>query len=292
MLTNKNILITGGEGFIGSNLARFLSKNNNIKIFDIKTGKDIRNLKLLKKELEDIDYVFHFAGLISVEESTRKPLEYIESNAIGDYNVLKASLDAGVKKVIFASSAAVYGDNPENPKKENMYLIPKATYSILKLTTEKIMKNFRNDGLDAVSLRFFNIYGPGQKLNSSYAAVIPIFINKALKNEDLVIFGDGKQTRDFIYIKDVINACILAAEKGSGEFNIGSGVPTSINDLANLIIELTNSKAKVLHEKQREGDIVHSLADVTKANKVLGFQPSYDIKSGLKETIEWFKNQK
>lgn len=292
MLTDKNILITGGEGFIGSNLARFLAKNNNIKIFDIKTGKDIRNLKLLKKELEGIDHVFHFAGLIDVEESTRKPLEYIESNAVGSYNVLKASLDAGVKKVIFASSAAVYGDYSENPKKESMYLIPKATYSILKLTTEKIMKTFRNDGLDTVSLRFFNIYGPGQKLNSSYAAVIPIFISKALKNEDLVIFGDGKQTRDFIYIKDVINACILAAEKGSGEFNIGSGVPTSINDLANLIIELTNSKAKILHEKQREGDIVHSLADITRAKEILGFQPIYDIKGGLKETIEWFKSQK
>jgi len=292
MLTNKNILITGGEGFIGSNLARFLEKNNNIKIFDIKSGKDIRNLEHLKNELKDVDFVFHFAGLISVEESTRKPLEYIETNAIGDYNILKATLEAGVKKVIFASSAAVYGDYPENPKKENMYLIPKTPYSILKLTTEKIMKTFRNDGLDTVSLRFFNVYGPGQKLNSSYAAVIPIFINKALKNENLVIFGDGKQTRDFIYIKDVINACVLAAEKGSGEFNIGSGVPTSINTLANIITELTNSKAKILHEKQREGDIIHSLADITRAKEILGFKPSYDIRAGLKETIEWFKLQK
>jgi UDP-glucose 4-epimerase len=128
MLTNKNVLITGGEGFIGSNLARFLAKNNNIKIFDIKTGKDIRNLDLLKKELKDVDYVFHFAGLISVEESIRKPLEYVESNVIGSYNVLKAALDAGIKKVIFASSAAVYGDCPENPKKENIHLTPKVPY--------------------------------------------------------------------------------------------------------------------------------------------------------------------
>jgi UDP-glucose 4-epimerase len=292
MLTNKNVLITGGEGFIGSNLARFLAKNNNIKIFDIKTGKDIRNLDLLKKELKDVDYVFHFAGLISVEESIRKPLEYIESNVVGSYNVLKAALDAGIKKVIFASSAAVYGDCPENPKKENIHLTPKIPYSILKLTTERIMEAFRNDRLDTVSLRFFNVYGPGQKLNSSYSAVIPTFINNALKNENLVIFGDGKQTRDFIYIKDVINACILAAEKGSGEFNIGSGMPTSINDLARLIIKLTNSKAKILYEKQREGDIIHSLADITKAKEILGFQPSYDIGPGLKETIEWFKDQK
>jgi len=292
MLTNKNILITGGEGFIGSNLARFLSKNNNIKIFDIKAGKDIKNLELLKKELEGIDLVFHFAGLISVEDSIRKPLEYIENNAVGSYNVLKAALDADVKKVIFASSAAVYGDNPENPKKEFMYLIPKTSYSILKLTIEKIMETFRDDGLNTISLRFFNVYGPGQKLNSSYSAVIPIFINKALKNESLVIFGDGNQTRDFIYIRDVINACTLAAEKGSGEFNIGSGVETSINNLANIIIELTNSKAKVLHEKPREGDIIHSLADISRANKILGFKPSYNIRTGLKETIDWFKNQK
>jgi UDP-glucose 4-epimerase len=292
MLTNKNVLITGGEGFIGSSLARFLAKNNNIKIFDIKTGKDIRNLDLLKNELKDVDFVFHFAGLISVEESTRKPLDYIENNAIGSYNVLKAALDTGVKKVIFASSAAIYGDYPENPKNEKMYLIPKTPYSILKLTIERIMEIFRNDGLDTVSLRFFNIYGPGQKLNSSYSAVILIFINNALKNENLVIFGDGKQTRDFIYIKDVINACILAAERGSGEFNIGSGIPTSINDLAKLIIELTNSKVKILYEKQREGDIINSLADISKANELLGFKPIYDIRTGLKETINWFKNQK
>jgi UDP-glucose 4-epimerase len=218
-------------------------------------------------------------------------MEYIETNAVGDYNVLKAALEAGVKKVIFASSAAVYGDHPRNPKKENTYLIPKTTYSILKLTTEKIMETFRNDGLDTVSLRFFNIYGPGQKLNSSYAAVIPIFINRALKNEDLVIFGNGNQTRDFIYIKDVINACVLAAEKGSGEFNIGSGTSTSIKELADLIIELANSKSKIMYEKQREGDIIHSLADITKAKEVLGFKPSYDIRAGLKETIEWFKTQ-
>ena len=273
MLTNKNILITGGEGFIGGHLARFLAKNNNVKIFDIKTGKDIRNLDLLEKELKGIDYVFHFAGLISVEESIRKPLEYIENNLIGSYNVLKASLNAHVKKVIFASSAAVYGDNPENPKNENTYPIPKSPYSILKLTVEKLMKMFRTDGLDTISLRFFNVYGPGQKLNSSYSSVIPIFISRALKNDNLVVLGDGKQTRDFIYIEDIINACILASVKGSGEFNIGSGKQTSINDIAKIIIELTNSKSKILNKKQREGDIVHSLADISKAKEVLGFQP-------------------
>jgi UDP-glucose 4-epimerase len=292
MIKNKNILITGGNGFIGINLANQLNKNNYVKIYDIKGGKDIKNFKLLTKELRDVDIVFHFAALISVEESTRKPLEYIETNIIGSYNVLKAALDNGVKKVIFSSSAAVYGDSPRNPKKELMPLIPKSPYAFSKVAVEKFMEIFRNNGLNTISLRFFNVYGPGQKLNSSYSSVIPIFIKRALKNEDLIIYGSGKQTRDFIYVDDVTNACILAAEKGSEIFNIGSGTPTSINELSNLIIEITNSKSKIKNDKQREGDIVHSLADITKAKKYLGFKPRYGIREGLKNTVEWFKNQK
>jgi len=289
MIKNKNVLITGGKGFIGSHLVEALSNNNNVKIYDIKNGKDIRNFKLLKKELENIDFVFHFAALISVEESIRNPLEYIETNIIGSYNVLKAALDNGVKKIIFSSSAAVYGDYPKKPKKENMPIIPKSPYAFSKVTVERLMENFNNNGLSTMSLRFFNVYGPNQKLNSSYASVIPIFIKRTLKNEDLIIYGSGKQTRDFIYVDDVANACILAAEKGSGIFNIGSGTPTSINELSNLIIELTNSKSKINYQRKREGDIVHSLADITKAKKYLGFKPKFDIRSGLENTIEWFK---
>ena len=292
MIKNKNVLITGGKGFIGSHLVKALSNNNNVKIYDIKNGKDIRNFKLLKKELENIDFVFHFAALISVEESIRNPLEYIETNIIGSFNVLKAASETGVKKVIFSSSAAVYGDYPKNPKKENMPIIPKSPYAFSKVATEKFMEIFRNNGLNTISLRFFNVYGPGQKLSSSYASVIPIFIKKTLKNEDLIIYGSGKQTRDFIYVDDIANACILAAEKGSEVFNIGSGKSFSINELSNLIIELTDSKSKIKNDKQREGDIVHSLADITKAKKYLGFKPRYGIREGLENTIEWFKNQK
>jgi UDP-glucose 4-epimerase len=290
-LKDKSILITGGRGFIGNHLFRALSENNDVKIFDIVDGKDVKNFDLLKKELKNVDVVFHLAGLISVEESMRNPLGYIENNIIGSYNVLKAALENNVKKVVFASSAAVYGDYPENPKKEDMHLIPKSPYAFSKVAAERFMENFNNNGLSTISLRFFNIYGPEQKIDSSYASVIPIFITKALRNENLIIYGNGKQTRDFIYIEDIINALILASEKGSGVFNIGSGKPTSINELSNLIIELANSKSKIIHEKEREGDIIHSLSDISKANKILGFKPIYDLRTGLIETIEWFRKQ-
>jgi len=291
-MKNKNIIITGGEGFIGSRLYELLSKDNNVKIFDIKSGKDIRDFELLKRELKNVEIVFHLAGSISVEESMKKPLVYIENNIIGSYNMIKASLESGVEKFVFASSAAVYGNYTENPKKEDMQLIPSSPYAFSKVTTEKFMDRFNSDGLNTVSLRFFNVYGPKQDINSPYAAVIPIFIKKALKNEDLIIYGDGNQTRDFIYIDDIVNACILAAEKGSGVFNIGSGVSISINDIAKLIIELINSKSRIIHEKERQGDIIHSLTSITKANRILGFAPKYDIRTGLKNTIEWFKTQK
>lgn len=290
-MKDKSILITGGRGFIGNHLFRALSENNDVKIFDIVDGKDVKNFDLLKKELKNVDVVFHLAGLISVEESMRNPLGYIENNIIGSYNVLKAALENNVKKVVFASSAAVYGDYPENPKKEDMHLIPKSPYAFSKVAAERFMENFNNNGLSTISLRFFNIYGPEQKIDSSYASVIPIFITKALRNENLIIYGNGKQTRDFIYIEDIINALILASEKGSGVFNIGSGKPTSINELSNLIIELANSKSKIIHEKEREGDIIHSLSDISKANKILGFKPIYDLRTGLIETIEWFRKQ-
>lgn len=289
-MKNKNVLITGGKGFIGSRLFENLSKDNNVKVFDKKDGKDIMDFVILKKELKNIDVAFHFAGSVSVEESMKKPLEYIE-NIFGSYNVLRAAKEAGVKKVVFASSASVYGDHPENPKKEDMPLIPKSPYAFSKVASEKFMENFNNDGLNTISLRFFNIYGPGQNVNSAYAAVIPIFIKKALNNEDLNIYGDGNQTRDFIYIDDIVKACILAGEKGSGIINIGSGKPVSVNDIAKLIIELTNSKSKIRHVENRTGDIVHSLSNISRAKNILGFEPQYDIKTGLKSHIEWFKNQ-
>lgn len=290
-MKNKNILITGGKGFIGSYLVETLSKDNNVKVFDIQDGKDIKDFELLKRELKNVDVVFHLAGLISVEESMRKPLDYIENNIIGSYNLLKSASETGVKKIVFASSASVYGDYPENPKKEDMPLIPKSPYAFAKITVERLVDKFNGNELKTVSLRFFNIYGPGQNVNSAYAAVIPIFIKKALNNEDLIIYGDGNQTRDFIYIDDVINACVLASEKGSGAINIGSGIPISVNEIAKLIIELTNSKSKIRHIENRSGDITHSLSDISRAKDLLGFEPKYDIRTGLKKTIEWFKSE-
>jgi len=290
VIRNKNILVTGGRGFIGSNLADELSKNNNIKIYDIVDKKDIRNYKLLEKELKGIDYVFHFAGLVSVEESIKEPEKTIETNVIGSLNVLKASLKHRIKKIVFSSSCAVYGDFPKNPKGEDMPLRPESPYATSKIIIERLLKMFHEKhGLKTISLRYFNVYGPKQNPNSQYAAVVPIFIKRSLENKDLIIHGDGKQTRDFIFIEDVIKANVLAAENDScGIFNIGSGTETNINSLAKLTIELTKSKSKIKYDKPRKGDIIHSSANISKAMKILGFKPKYNLKNGLEKTIKRF----
>lgn len=284
MLSNKNILITGGEGFIGSKLAKALSEENNVKIFDIKSGNDIMNFDFILKATRDIDVVFHLASLISVEESIRNPSKYIENIFDGGNNVLRAAAENNVKRFVFSSSASVYG---EGLSSESSPIAPKSTYALLKAVFEKQMKLY--DKLETVSLRFFNVYGPGQKINSGYSAVIPTFITNAIKNKDLIIFGNGEQSRDFVYVEDVVRACCLAANKGSGVFNVGSGKTTSVNELADIIIELSGSKSKRIYKDPKSGEIFASVSDISKSKSVLGFEPQYNIRDGLSRTIEWFK---
>ena len=248
LIKNKNIVITGGAGFIGSNTVEELMKNNNITIIDniqkeannntpnVKFIKgDITDTNILKNTFKDSDYVIHLAAQTSVEQSIKDPIQTNNTNITGTLNVLTAARDTNIKKVIFASSAAIYGDTTEIPIKETTPLNPKTPYAISKISGEYYCKSFLElYGLETVSLRFFNVFGPGQKLNSTYSAVIPKFINAMLKNERPTIYGDGKQTRDFIFVKDVVNAitkAIIEKNAVGKSINIATGKNTTLNEL-------------------------------------------------------------
>ncbi|MDC1324472.1 NAD-dependent epimerase/dehydratase family protein [Flavobacteriaceae bacterium] len=303
----KKYLITGGAGFIGSHIAEYLSNNGHkVTILDsLRTGfeknlnglnvdfvnGDIRDVELLNKLGKDVDSIFHLAALVSVPESLLKVKECIDINATGTINVLEAAKKNKNCKVILSTSAANYGDNPTLPKVETMVPEPMTPYSITKLDGEFYLKMYLDQfNVQTASLRYFNVFGPRQDPKSAYAAAVPIFISKALQNKPITIYGDGLQTRDFIYVKDVVRANIMASEKGNGTFNVALGNSTSILELAQRIIKLTNSKSEIKFLKERSGDIKHSKADVTKF-KELGFVPKYSLDEALEETIAFYHNQ-
>ncbi|MBO8181469.1 MAG: SDR family oxidoreductase [Archaeoglobus sp.] len=299
-------VVTGGCGFIGSNLAEELSKFMDVVVLDnLSTGKssnlegidvefvkgDILDFDLLKKIFKDSEYVFHLAAIVSVQESVDNPVLANEVNIRGTLNILEAARFGEVKKIIYSSSCAVYGDSEELPLKEESLPRPKSPYAVSKLAAENYCKVFSEIyGLKTVSLRYFNVYGPRQDPFSDYAAVIPRFISKALKGESPIIYGDGEQTRDFIYVRDVVKANILAMEKGEGVYNIASGKSITINELAKLVIRMVGAKTEPVYEEEREGDIRHSVADISKA-KELGFSPSYTLEEGIKETIDYWRDR-
>ena len=299
------IVITGGAGFIGSNLAEELSKekdNEVIIIDDLSTGKienikglnirfvegSITDLNLLKSIFKDVDYVFHQAAIASVQKSIEDPKRTDEVNAKGTLNVLIAARDGGVKKVVYASSSAVYGDTPKLPKREDMTPNLLSPYAITKLIGEYYCKVFDEVyGLKTVSLRYFNIYGPRQDPHSDYAAVIPRFINRVLENKPPMIYGDGEQTRDFTFVKDVVRANILAIRSdATGVYNIASENRISINELANIIIKFLEKNLIPIYNDPKEGDVKHSFGDISKAKRDLDYEPRYSFKEGLKRTIK------
>ena len=306
MIKNKLIVVTGGAGFIGSHIAEELSEDNDVIVIDnLYAGKienvppnvrfiqaDIRDYKSIAELISQADYVFHEAALVSVVESVERPLLTEEINVLGTLNILKALSD-GQGKLIFASSAAVYGDNQKLPLKESEKPKPLSPYGITKLSAEYYCKVFYElYGVPTVSLRYFNVFGERQGYNQ-YAGVISIFINRALKGEPLIIYGDGKQTRDFIYVKDVVKANILAAEssRANGKvFNVARGERTTIVELALKIIDATNSPSSIIFDKPRPGDIKHSQADISEIRK-LGFKPGYSLEDGLLRTIEWYRRK-
>jgi len=304
MIKNKLIVVTGGAGFIGSHIAEELSEDNDVIVIDnLYAGKienvppnvrfiqaDIRDYKSIAELISQADYVFHEAALVSVVESVERPLLTEEINVLGTLNILKALSD-GQGKLIFASSAAVYGDNQNLPLKESEKPKPLSPYGITKVSAEYYCKVFYElYGVPTVSLRYFNVFGERQGYNQ-YAGVISIFINRALKGEPLIIYGDGRQTRDFIYVKDVVKANILAAEssRANGKvFNVARGERTTIVELALKIIDATNSPSSIIFDKPRPGDIRHSQADISEIMK-LGFKPEYSLEEGLLKTVEWYR---
>lgn len=299
------IFITGGAGFIGSHMVEALSDaGHTVTVFDnLRSGKksslnnykhvfvhgDIRDYQQLKNAMKDSEYVFHFAALTSVAESMTNIDDCISINLNGTLNVLNAAKETSVKKVIFASSAAVYGDDPVLPKKEDMRLDPKSPYAITKADGEYYCNLYQDSyGVPTVSTRFFNVFGERQDPHSSYAAAIPQFITKCITDQPISIYGDGTQTRDFIYVKDLVKALVLVMEKGTGVYNIGYGKVIDINSLVKMIKDYLNSDSKIQYMAERLGEIKHSYSSIEKL-KSLGFIPDYSLEIGLQRTIEYFK---
>ncbi|MCK9281193.1 MAG: NAD-dependent epimerase/dehydratase family protein [Melioribacteraceae bacterium] len=301
------VVITGGAGFIGSHIAEhWISKGADVHIIDNLRSGHLKNIEINKdahfhqnsiteKEvvrniLKDCDYIHHLAALISVPESVLNPYECVDINVTGLLNVLESAKETNVKKIVLSSSAAIYGDNPITPKTTDLYPAPKSPYGITKLDGEYYLAMYNEMyGLGAVSLRYFNVFGPRQDPKSQYAAAIPIFVSKAVKNEPIIVYGDGEQTRDFIYVKDVVKANVTAAlSDKNGVFNVASGNKISINQLIELILNETGSSSKVEYQEERPGDIKHSLASINETSQQIGFKADYDLITGLKNTISYF----
>ena len=304
-MTNKRVLITGGAGFIGSHLVEgWLQKGAEVIVLDNLRSGNYDNIKdfnttfingsitdkqLVEEITEGIDYIHNLAALVSVPESVYNPIECVNINVIGLLNILEAAKKNNVKKVIHFSSAAVYGENPQSPKHTRLTPDPRTPYGITKLDGEYYLNFYREAfGLDTLSFRCFNVYGPRQNPESQYAAAVPIFIYKSLANKEITIYGDGEQTRDFIYVKDIVKANIKAAEMPNlnGVFNLGTGESISINDLVKIVLEVTNSKSEVIYQPERAGDIRFSLADINDTQKAIQIYDYYTLKEGLTETIK------
>lgn len=296
------VLVTGGAGFIGSHIAEhFAEAGHTVRILDnLATGYiknipqnkniefiqgDICDFSLVEKAVSGIDYVFHEAALVSVPLSCERPAEAFRINTLGTLNVLKACVKANVNKFVTASSAAVYGNNPVLPKREDMYPEPASPYAISKLDGEYLARMFyENHGLRTTCLRYFNVYGPRQDPRSPYAAVIPIFLDRAKAGKDLIIYGDGLQSRDFVHVKDVVRANVAALEHGDGQvFNVAMGKSVTILELAENIIKLTGSSSKIVHAAPRAGDVKDSRADVSKISS--WWKGEIELQDGLKSLI-------
>lgn len=308
-MKNKKVIVTGGLGFIGSNLVERLIANNEVTIIDDESTGKIENIKHITSDnltlitgnitnlnlteiFKEHDYVFHQAALPSVPRSIKDPKSSNEANITGTLNVLLAAKDSGVKKVVCASSSSVYGDTPTLPKSEDMPVNPLSPYAITKVTGEFYCKVFQDlYGLQTVSMRYFNVFGPRQDPTSQYSAVIPKFIDAILNDKSPVIYGDGEQSRDFSYIKHVVDANIFACESNkTGVYNIACGRRITINQLIDIINEILGKDVKSVYSEARPGDIKHSLADISKAS-TFGYEPKSDFKQELEETIRWFRNE-
>ena len=308
-------LVTGIAGFIGSSIARaLLAQGDEVRGIDnLSTGNreniaeiseridfreaDLLNMDAMKKACAGVDCVFHQAAIPSVPKSVKDPLGSNQTNVDGTVNVLIAARDAKVKRVVYAASSSAYGDTPTLPKHEEMRPNPISPYAVAKLASEYYMVSFyRCYGLETVCLRYFNIFGPRQDPTSPYSGVLAKFITQMLRGDEPTIFGDGTQSRDFTYIDNAVNANLLAAnargaEVAGGVFNVATGTRADLNETFRILKKLTGYSGEVKYGPEREGDVKHSLADISSAEKHLGYQPQVNFEEGLRRTVEWYRGQ-
>lgn len=302
--SNRSILVTGGAGFVGSHLTHILSSDNDVTVYDsLTTGRrrnvpeeatfvkaDVRDKATLEQIVADTEIVFHEAALVSVAESIETPYKSHTTTATGTLSVLEAAQKHDIR-VVTASSAAIYGHPEYTPIDKAHPLNPTSPYGIDKQTADQYTRLYHDlYDLDTVALRYFNVYGPGQT-GGDYAGVISVFIEQALSGEPITVHGDGEQTRDFVFIEDVVKANLRAAETDHvGEaYNIGTGESVSIRELAEIVQDLTNTNSDIVHTEARTGDIKHSKADISKAREKLLYEPTVSLREGLERTIEWWK---
>jgi UDP-glucose 4-epimerase len=307
-------LVTGGAGFIGSHIVqRIVAMGERVRVFDnFSSGKrenlcgfgdkvevifgDLLDQGILSKAMEGVEVVFHQAALRSVPFSVENPALVNRVNVEGTVNVLIAARDARARRVVYASSSSVYGDSLELPKSEQSLPRPVSPYAVSKLAGEYYCRVFSKlYGLETVSLRYFNVYGPRQDPTSQYAAVIPRFIHWSIRGEPLEVHGDGLQSRDFTYIDNVVSANLLAAQcsNGIGEvFNVGQGSAHTLLDLANLLQDIFGMKLRLLHTSGRPGDVRHTLADISKAERCLDYRPQVSFEEGIVRTARYFTDER
>ena len=306
----SHYLVTGGAGFVGSYLVRFLlDRDERVRVLDnFATGKrenltEVQDrIELVEGDLNDaaaataavqgVDFVFHEAAIPSVPRSVENPMESHEANTTGTLNLLRAASDAGVKRLVYASSSSVYGANPTLPKVETMRTEPMSPYAVAKLAAEHYCTVFHHlYGLETVSLRYFNVFGPRQDPNSPYSGVVSRFIDAIVSETPPTIDGEGEQTRDFTYVENVARANFAAChESGAagGVYNIGCQTRISVNELWSIMAEISGSSLRPTHGPARSGDVPHSLADISAARADLGFDPEIDVREGLKRTLAFY----
>ena len=308
-MKGKKVVVTGGLGFIGSHLVEALVEDNDVIIIDNRSTGTLENLNdfadkrpeviegdvaalNLKEIFDGCDYVFHLAALPSVVRSIDDPQASNESNTTGTLNVLVAAKESDIKKVVFASSSSVYGDAAALPKREDMCLAPLSPYAVTKAAGELYCTVFQHVyGLSTVSLRYFNVFGPRQNPYSQYAAVIPKFIIALLNNSPPTVYGDGEQSRDFTFVKHVVEANVRACESSkTGTFNVACGRRSTLNELIALLSEIIGRSIAPTYGAPRLGDVRHSLADISKARS-LGYEPHSNLKKELEETVRWFARE-